>query len=227
LLFSFCGHITSFVVAIDELAGPLGTFVGIPASPVHPRMSVVPPVDAPMPSPIVIVGPPSEVVPPSMWIVAQLGTPVPDTMRAVPFRLSMVLAHSPVKSLSDACVGTLGAAAPAPLPPVLRTMSPVPFAMALAPSLDSLVRPANAFVGPPIPPVQVVDVMVGAAMLPCESTCRSSRLRCRSTVVAPIHARAGTPDAFPPARPAAGRETRWSRAHHCRRAAPDHRPAEG
>jgi hypothetical protein len=59
-------------------------------------------------------------------------------------------------------------------------------------------------------------------------TCHSSRLtpwsngRLRPSVHVLAH-----PMRSPLPRPAAGRETRWSHAHHCRRAAPDHRPAEG
>jgi hypothetical protein len=51
---------------------------------------------------------------------------------------------------------------------VLRTISAVPLAIALASALDSPVRPANAFVGPTMPPVPLADAMVALALSPVQ-----------------------------------------------------------
>jgi hypothetical protein len=92
--------------------------------------------------------------------VDQLGTLVRHTMSAVPFRMPIVPPHTSVKSLSDALVGTVGAAVAVHIAPVLRAMSPVPLAIAVAPALDTLVHPANAFVEPTMPRVPMADAMV-------------------------------------------------------------------
>jgi hypothetical protein len=107
-------------------------------------------------------------------------------------------------------------------------MSPVPLAIMVEASLDSPLRPANAFVGPTMPPVPIADAMVTLAMSPVHvhvpfvAPHASSNGQLRPSLHVLAH-----PMRSPLPRPAAGRETRWSQAHHCRRAAPDHRPAEG
>jgi hypothetical protein len=173
LLFSFCGHTTSFVAARDELASALGASVDIAASsaapstsPVHSTMSMVPPIGATVPPRIVIGVPPSAIERLSMWMVGQLGTPARHTTSAVPFRMPRVLPHDPVKSLSDTFVGTLDAAVPTLIAPGLRVISPVPLAITMAAALDSSVRSLDALVGPTMPPVPIADAMVAPAMSP-------------------------------------------------------------
>jgi hypothetical protein len=75
-----------------------------------------------VPPGIVIVGPSIAVERFSRAMVDQLGTLVPHTMSAVPFRVPIAPPHTAVKSLSDAVVGTVGAAVAVRIAPVLRAM---------------------------------------------------------------------------------------------------------
>jgi hypothetical protein len=94
LVFSICGHITSFVAALDELAEELGELV-------HSTMSVVPPIGTMVQPRIVVVAPPSVIERRSIWMVGQLGTVVGHTTSAVPFRMPRVPPHDPINSLSE------------------------------------------------------------------------------------------------------------------------------
>jgi hypothetical protein len=47
-----------------------------------------------------------------MWMVVQLATPACHKISVVRFRMTIVPAHAPLKSLSDAFVGTLDVAVP-------------------------------------------------------------------------------------------------------------------
>jgi hypothetical protein len=107
-------------------------------------------------------------------------------------------------------------------------MSPVPLAIAVATALDMLVHPANAFVEPTMPRVPMADAMVASATSPVRAHMSFVALHAsfKRSAAPSVHVLAH-PMRSPLPRPAAGRETRWSHAHHCRRAAPDHRPAEG
>ena len=161
-------------------------------------------------------------------MVDQLETPVGHTMSAVPFRMPIVPPHTTVKSLSDALVGTVGAAAAVRIAPVLLAMSPVPLAIAVATALETLVHLANTFVEPTMPRVPIADAMVASATSPVHAHMSfvAPHASFKRSAAPPVHVLAH-PMRSPLPRPAAGRETRWSHAHHCRRAAPDHRPAEG
>jgi hypothetical protein len=181
-----------------------------------------------VPPGIVIVGPPIRLERVSRGIVDQLETLVRHTMSAVPLRMPIVPPHTSVKSLSDALVGTVGAAVAAQYRPVLHAMSPVPLAIALAPALETLVQPANACVEPTMPRVPMADAMVASATSPVHAHMSfvAPHASFKRSAAPSVHVLAH-PMRSPLPRPAAGRETRWSHAHHCRRAAPDHRPAEG
>ena len=78
-------------------------------------------------------------------MAGELGTLVGHAVSAVPLRMPIASLGTSVKSLSDAVVGTVGAAVAVRITPVLRAMSPVPLAVAVAPALGTLVHPANAF----------------------------------------------------------------------------------
>jgi hypothetical protein len=181
-----------------------------------------------VPQRIVIVGPPIAVERLSRAMVGQLGTLVRHTMSAVPFRMPIVPPHTSVKSLSDALVGTVGAAAAVRIAAVLRAMSPVPLAIAVATALDALVHPANAFVEPTMQRVPMADAMVASATSPVHAQMSfvalhasfNGRLRHRCTS---WHTRCVPPS---PVRPPVGRRA-GAMLIICRRAAPDHRPAEG
>ena len=181
-----------------------------------------------VPPGIVIVGPPIRLERLSRGMVDPLGTLVLHTMPAVPFRMPIVLPHTSVKSLSDALVGTVGAAVAVRIAAVLRAMSPVSLAIAVVTALDTLVHPAKAFVESTMKRVPMADAMVASAMSPVHAHMSfvAPHASFKRSAAPSVHVLAH-PMRSPLPRPAAGRETRWSHAHHCRRAAPDHRPAEG
>ena len=181
-----------------------------------------------MPLAIVIVGPPIKRARLSMTMVDQLGTLVQHTMSAVPFHMPIVPPHTSVKSLSHSLVGVVGAAVAVRIAPVLRAMSPVLLTIAVVPAIETLVHPANAFVEPTMPRVRMVDPMVASAMSPVHAhkSFVAPHAWFNRSAAPPVHVLAH-PMHSPLPRPAASRETRWSRAHYCRRAAPDHHPAEG
>jgi hypothetical protein len=99
-------------------------------------------------------------------MAGELGTLVGHAVSAVPLRMPIASLGTSVKSLSDAVVGTVGAAVAVRITPVLRAMSPVPLAVAVAPALGTLVHPANAFDVPTMPRVPMADAMVASATSP-------------------------------------------------------------
>jgi hypothetical protein len=161
-------------------------------------------------------------------MAGELGTLVGHAVSAVPLRMPIASLGTSVKSLSDAVVGTVGAAVAVRITPVLRAMSPVPLAVAVAPALGTLVHPANAFDVPTMPRVPMADAMVASATSPVNAYMSfvAPHASFKQSAAPSVHVLAH-PMRSPLPRPAAGRETRWSHVHHCRRAAPDHRPAEG